>query len=283
MAVANTRTAVVTGGCSGIGLGLVRHVLSKPNWRVVIADIRPEAYSAISPSLDSARHIFIHADVASWESQVALFKQAKSPMFCTQVNQIGVFYSLKLFVHYSRKTTQALKAAVSSATPTSSCTALYPFPIAPEYSSTKHAVLGLTRSVGQPLLATDNIAVNCIMPAFVATPLISQEITELWPKEWITPLSTMARAIDELTCEDGHVEQDGKSNGANGVVKAGQAVGCVVDRLFYRKPIDYADESQRFLIEQAFLPDGIWMRGIMEKIKKDQAAAATTATTTTSG
>lgn len=74
----------------------------------------------------------------------------------------------------------------------------------------------------------------------------------------------MVRAYEELIAEDGHVEQDGKSDGEDGQVKAGQAVECVVDRLFYRKVPEYADESQRWLIEQSFTPDGVWVRGMVE-------------------
>ncbi|OCT49814.1 hypothetical protein CLCR_07079 [Cladophialophora carrionii] len=307
----NVKTAIVTGGCSGIGLGLVRHLLSSPNdqqWRVVIADIRPEAYAAISSTLDGSRHMFIHTDVGSWDSQAALFRRAydygggkidffaanagtaerehltlgnplrpedvdgeptQPNMLCTQVNQIAVFYGLKLFVHYTRRTAKRLKSESSAAaaaggtfTPkmviTSSCSALYPFPVAPEYCATKHAVLALTRSLGPLLHTTDGIGLNCIMPAYVATNLTPQEVTDLWPKEWITPIETMLRAYDELTSPTGAVRDDGKSDGANGTVKTGQSVECVVDKLFYRQPVAYADESQRFLIEQAIDMNGEW-------------------------
>ena len=207
----------------------------------------------------------------------------KPNMVCTEVNQIAVFYGLKLFVHYSRRTARALREATStggvnrSASPasfnpkmviTSSCSALYPFPIAPQYGATKHAVMSLTRAVGKSLQASDNIAVNCIMPAYVDTGMTPSEVTELWPKEWLTPISTMVRAYDELASETGEVAQDGKSDGKNGKVKAGQAVECVVDKLYYRRPVEYADESQKFLIEQSFTTDGVWMRGMMARAAK---------------
>ncbi|KIX94835.1 uncharacterized protein Z520_09525 [Fonsecaea multimorphosa CBS 102226] len=338
MSATTMKTAIVTGGCGGIGFGLVSHLLSKPDWRVVIADIRADAYTAISASLaregHSDRVLFVATDVGSWDSQASLFKQAwewsggrvdffaanagtaerehialanplaaaaddaeptPPPLLCTQVNQIGVFYGLKLFVHYARRTAKALHLQYSSAAATngidpaphnpssflspsaaaasslgyhpkmvitSSCAGLYPFPIAPEYSATKHAVLALTRSVGPVLYSTDNIAVNCINPAYVDTNLTPSELTAQWPPQWITPISTMVRAYDELISETGQVVQDGKSNGEDGVVKTGQSVECVVDKLFYRRPVEYADESQRFLIEQAFdLKEGLWWKG----------------------
>ncbi|OQV00038.1 hypothetical protein CLAIMM_05592 isoform 3, partial [Cladophialophora immunda] len=234
------------------------------------------------------------------------------PMLCTQVNQIGVFYGLKLFVHYARRTAKALLAGSSSSASspppngvekptktlnpssllspsaaaaaaagynpkfviTSSCAGLYPFPVAPEYCATKHAVLALTRSVGPVLYATENVAVNCINPAYVDTGMTPSDVTAQWPPEWITPVSTMVRAYAELISEAGRVEQDGRSEGVDGVVKTGQSVECVVDRLFYRKPVEYADESQRFLIEQSLdLTDGLWWKGARERFAKRQSAA----------
>jgi len=285
---------------------------------VVIGDIRPEAYTAISPSLDQTRTLFVPTNVASWDSHAALFKQAyewsgervdffaanagiedqeptvgpwdldaepkKPNLRCVEVNEIGVFYGLKLFIHYSRKTQRALKGhpgvqANSSLDPasfnpkmviTASCAALYPFPVAPQYNAAKHAVLALTRAVGKNLLASDNIAVNCIMPAYVITALSPPAVTAEWPKEYITPLSTLLRAYDELTDEAGKVEQDGLSDGIDGKIKAGQAVECVVNKLYYRKPVPYADDSQKFLIEQCFPPNGLWLKAMEMKI----AAAA---------
>ncbi|OAL38988.1 hypothetical protein AYO20_01739 [Fonsecaea nubica] len=325
MTTTTMKTAIVTGGCSGIGLGLVKHLLSQPDWRVVIADIRADAYPAIAGDLggDSIRHVFVATDVGSWESQAALFREAfawsggridflaanagvaekehialanpaaadyeadepsKPPMLCTQVNQIGVFYGLKLFIHYSRRTARGLlktsslsQSAVAAAgynpkmVITSSCAGLYPFSVAPEYCATKHAVLGLTRAVGRLLYETDNIAVNCINPAYVETGLSPASVTAGWPREYITPVSTMVRAFVELISETGRVEGDGKSEGVDGQVKTGQSVECVVDRLFYRKPPDYADESQRFLIEQTLdLQTGLWWKGARELFAKRQ-------------
>jgi hypothetical protein len=114
----------------------------------------------------------------------------------------------------------------------------------------------------------DNLAVNCICPAFVATPLMPETITSIWPKEYLTPYSTLMRAYDELMDDQGHVEQDGMSDGEDGVVKTGRSVEVVVDKLYYRKPVEFADESQKFLIEDAHKPDGLWIQGRRAAIEK---------------
>jgi len=61
-------TAIVTGGSSGIGEALVRHLVSL-KWRVVIADIN-------SPKEFIPDTLFIQTNIASWQEQADMFKQA---------------------------------------------------------------------------------------------------------------------------------------------------------------------------------------------------------------
>lgn len=292
-----------------MGLAMVEYLLSLPNWKVLLADIRTEVYDAIKPTLDADRHLFVNTDVGSWNDQAALFRAAfrwsdgkidffaanagaiahdhitrgswnlddepkKPSTKCTQICQIAVFYGMRLFVHYSRKTTKKLKELGNGTTQynpkmviTASCSALYPFYLDAEYAMAKAACVHLTRSVGQSLLESDNIAINCIMPGFVPTPLAAQEIKELWPPQYLTPLSTIIRAVVELISETGFVDQDGKSNGESGKIKAGQAVEVAVDRLYYRQPPEYADASQKFLIEESYTPEGVWAQGIKKMVE----------------
>ena len=295
--------AIVSGGCSGIGLALVRHLLSSPDWKVVVADIRPEAFKALSPPLDTSRTIFVEVDISKWDSHAALFKKAwewsngridfyaanagigdresllfpwdidaepvKPNLDCIEVCELANYYGLKLFVHYARKTQRQLGEGhrdvyKPKVVMTASCVALYPFPIAPQYSAAKHAVLGYTRAIGGALYANDNVAVNCIMPAVVETGILPGRLKELWPKGWLTPLSTMVRAFVELIDEKGAVANDGKSDGKDGVVKTAQAVECALDKLYYRDPVPPPDESQKFMVEDSVKPDGVWATSVRE-------------------
>ncbi len=63
-----TTTAIVTGGSSGIGEALVQHLVSI-KWRVVIADIN-------APKVSIPETIFIQTNIASWQEQADMFKQA---------------------------------------------------------------------------------------------------------------------------------------------------------------------------------------------------------------
>lgn len=95
------------------------------------------------------------------------------------------------------------------------------------------------------------------MPAFVLTSLPSQTLRDAWPKEYVTPTSTINRAFMELIDEVGKVKQDGNSDGIDGVVKTSQCVEAAVDKLYYRKGVASADKSQEFLREQAE-EGGLW-------------------------
>lgn len=311
--------AIISGGCSGIGLHLAKHLLSKSDWRIIIADVNAAAWAGLNPPLDPERTTFIQTDVASWESHASMIKQAyswsgnqidayfanagigdresfflpwdleaeptKPNLACVEVCETANYYALKLFIHYSRKTTQRLGGLEQARSArfypklvfTASCVALYPFMIAPQYNAAKHAVLGLTRAVGQPCYNTDGIAVNCIMPAVIDTPILPGNLKLSWPKEYITPFTTLNRAFDEMIDAEGKVQQDGKSNGKDGVIKTGQSIECAMDRLYYRTHYDPPDESQKYFLEDALKTDGLWMQSVIKAYQERAAAAAAAA------
>ena len=287
-----------------------------PQWRVVLADINASAYDSMASTLDPGRHLFVRTDVSNWADHLALFKQAyswsngridffaansgisdkegllqpahldadpvKPNLSCIEVDLLAVFYGLKLLIHFARKTRRDLATATSGIpfnpkmVITASMAGQYPFFTSPQYTAAKHGCIGLVRTAAPALLKHENIALNCIMPAFVDTNIIPQELLAQWPKEHITPLSTILRAFDELIDENGRVERDGKSSGKDGVVKSGCAVECVIDELFYRDPVEYANASQEWLTDQT-REGGIIDRVVKEKIARQSDAAAATA------
>ncbi|EXJ76395.1 15-hydroxyprostaglandin dehydrogenase (NAD) [Cladophialophora psammophila CBS 110553] len=108
-------------------------------------------------------------------------------------------------------------------------------PTNPQYCAAKHALVGLTRSVGSKL-GEENITVNCIYPAFVPTNLCSPHMLSLFPKEHITPMNTVLKAIDRVL-------EDGKLTG--------EILELSLDQIYSRKQPDWPNESQRWLGEES--------------------------------
>jgi 15-hydroxyprostaglandin dehydrogenase (NAD) len=107
----------------------------------------------------------------------------------------------------------------------------------PLYTAAKHGLVGFTRSCGEDSpFAKENITVNCICPAFVPTNLCPPHMLALFPKEHITPMTTVTKALDTFL-----------DNGS----MTGQCVELSLDQLYFRKMIDYPNASQRWLGQES--------------------------------
>jgi 15-hydroxyprostaglandin dehydrogenase (NAD) len=71
----------------------------------------------------------------------------------------------------------------------------------PQYTASKYGILGLVRASG-PVFVKEGITVNAICPAFIPTNLCPPEVLKRWPKEHITPLSTVNKAMDAFLADD---------------------------------------------------------------------------------
>lgn len=212
-------------------------------------------YFAANAGIAATESLLEHGDLNA--------EPQKPDLRCIDVDFLGPVYGLKLYIHYARKTSRELGpvAAAPAFNPkitiTSSPAGHYAFPVDPQYGASKHALVGLTRSVGETLLNNDNIAVNCIMPGLVRTNIIPKWFYKVWPTQHFVPMSQVMRAHDELMEEAGKVAADGKSDGQDGVVKTAQVVEISVDRLFYRDPVELPDDTYRFMVGE-LKPGGLW-------------------------
>ncbi|KAJ6014442.1 hypothetical protein N7540_009033 [Penicillium herquei] len=77
--MASKRSVVVTGGASGIGLGITKHFIQDPNTHITILDINPktgaETIEKLLAEFPSAGISFEECDVSSWESQASAFQK----------------------------------------------------------------------------------------------------------------------------------------------------------------------------------------------------------------
>lgn len=105
----------------------------------------------------------------------------------------------------------------------------------PQYTAAKYGVVGLTRASG-PALAKEGITVNCICPAFIMTNLCPPQVRDIFPKEHITPMSTVLKAFDTFIDNED---------------MTGQTVELSLGELYFRKQVEWANESQRWLGEDS--------------------------------
>jgi len=187
------KVAVVTGGCSGIGLATVRR-FAQEGATVVIADLNDEAGAALAGEVGGA---YVHTDVASKEDVDRLFATAVekygkldiafsnagiSPpdddsildtdldawRRVQEVNLTSVYLCCKAALPYMLEqksgsiiNTASFVAVMGAATSQIS------------YSASKGGVLAMTRELGVQF-ARDGIRVNALCPGPVNTPLLKE-------------------------------------------------------------------------------------------------------------
>ena len=187
------KVAVVTGGCSGIGLATVRR-FAEEGARVVVADLSDEAGERLAAEVGGT---YVHTDVASKEDVDRLFATAVetygrvdiafnnagiSPpeddsildtdleawRRVQEVNLTSVYLCCKAALPYMLEqrsgsiiNTASFVAVMGAATSQIS------------YSASKGGVLAMTRELGVQF-ARDGIRVNALCPGPVNTPLLKE-------------------------------------------------------------------------------------------------------------
>jgi len=186
------RTAVVTGGSQGIGLAIVRR-LADSGARVAIldqAEPTPEEAVLGSDSVISIPVDVTHAEAVSAAASAVMERFGSvdilvnsagiagpnTPLWqysvqdwrkVVDIDLIGTFITCRACVPYM------LKGGWGRIVNISSIAGKEGNPNASAYSAAKAGVLGLTKSLGKELAATD-IRVNAITPAAVRTAIFSQ-------------------------------------------------------------------------------------------------------------
>jgi NAD(P)-dependent dehydrogenase (short-subunit alcohol dehydrogenase family) len=187
------RVAVVTGGCSGIGLATVRRFADE-GARVVIGDIADDLGKEVADGVDG---LFVHADVTSKDDVDALFAAAHRELGSVdiafnnagisppeddsildtdldawrrvqEVNLTSVYLCCKAALPYMLEqrrgsiiNTASFVAVMGAATSQIS------------YSASKGGVLSMSRELGVQF-ARDGVRVNALCPGPVNTPLLQE-------------------------------------------------------------------------------------------------------------
>jgi 3-oxoacyl-[acyl-carrier protein] reductase len=190
------RHAVITGGASGIGAAIARR-LAASGARVAIWDLDPGAARTVADALGGpdGSHLAVGTDVTSEQSVDAACARTIAEfgridiLVCSagitgpntttwqyepadwkkvmDVNVNGVFLCNRAAVREMLKTDYGRVINIASIAGKDGN------PNAPAYSTSKAAVIGLTKSLGKETAKT-GIRVNCITPAAVHTPIFDQ-------------------------------------------------------------------------------------------------------------
>jgi NAD(P)-dependent dehydrogenase (short-subunit alcohol dehydrogenase family) len=188
MGILEGRTALVTGGSSGIGKATVKRFLDG-GAQVAVVDLQPPTddvtfieadvgQSASWPVIieQAVQHLggidvaFLNAGVTTGESAVEKVSDEQYDRIM-RVNLDHVFYGIRQLVPLMTGHGGGWIVA------TASLAGLTGVPPDPVYAATKHAVVGLVRSLG-PVLEQSGIRLNAVCPGFTDTPLLSGDAGE---------------------------------------------------------------------------------------------------------
>ncbi|KIH90253.1 short chain dehydrogenase/reductase [Sporothrix brasiliensis 5110] len=120
------------------------------------------------------------------------------------VNLVGTIFrnngAIKLATHYMKKNTPAVYGKRWAASRgriicTASNAGLYPFPVAPIYAASKNGVIGLVRSLAQPLERAA-IEIFGLAPAVLETNIAPNK--DLFKAMKMTPMTTLTKGVNEI-------------------------------------------------------------------------------------
>ena len=161
------RTALVTGAASGIGAAVVASLRSRGC--DVLALDREEGFDVGDPHawsrVDAVELACLNAGVTTGESDIRAVSDAAYGRIMG-ANVDGVVFGVRRLA--------AVQQPGSAIVVTASLAGLVAAAADPLYTLTKHAVVGLVRSVA-PQLRGHGIRINAVAPGFVDTPLIGDD------------------------------------------------------------------------------------------------------------
>ena len=188
------KIAIITGGAQGFGLAITERFI-KSGAKVIIWDIDEAAAKKALEKINSPNLTYQHVDVSNYENikkklKLIENKQGKIDIF---INNAGIAGLNTTVIEYPiEEWNKVINLNLNSVF--YCCKAVIPFmiknkygrivniasiagkegnPNASAYSSSKAAVIALTKSLGKEL-AEKNIAVNCVTPAAAKTRIFDQ-------------------------------------------------------------------------------------------------------------
>ncbi|MFE4514225.1 SDR family NAD(P)-dependent oxidoreductase [Kitasatospora sp. NPDC056783] len=218
------RVVLITGGGGGIGSAAARRFTAQ-GARVVLADIDRARGEAVARETGA---LFVPTDVTGLADNEKLVQAAVERFGGVDVvwlnagvlegGSIGEGFDPDAYRRLFASNVDSVVYGVQAARPalrergggsivvTASTTGLRPSPEV-FYSASKHAVVGLVRSLG-PVLAEDGTTVNVLCPGAVDTPLVAERLAA-WRAAGVA-VATPEQVVDAMT----EVVRDGRTGQA---------------------------------------------------------------------
>jgi NAD(P)-dependent dehydrogenase (short-subunit alcohol dehydrogenase family) len=195
MGVFDGRSALVTGGASGIGLATVKR-FAEEGATVTVVDLNESAGKEAAAAVGGT---FIRCDASDPAQVATTFERAKDAMGALDIAYMNAgvttgegdiskltddqyFRILNINVNGVvfgvREAVKAMSDSGGSILCTASLAGLIAYAGDPIYALTKHAVVGLVRGLG-PALRDRSITINAICPGIVETPLVGEAAIEM--------------------------------------------------------------------------------------------------------
>lgn len=208
------KVALVTGGGSGIGKATVVR-LAEEGMRVCVVDVDADAAHVMASAVEGA---FVVADAGDAVQVDAAFATCVETLGAVDVAFLNAGIAIghadlatlpdELYRTIMRVNVDGVvfgaRAAIRVMAPagggaivaTSSLAGIVPFPPDPVYDATKHAVVGLIRSIA-PTLAPLKITANCVNPGMTDTNILGPETKALFAEAGfpLMPPSQIADAV----------------------------------------------------------------------------------------
>jgi NAD(P)-dependent dehydrogenase (short-subunit alcohol dehydrogenase family) len=191
--MASRKAVFISGAASGIGLAAAKR-FAKEGWFVGLADINAAGLKSALDAIgreNGATYLLDVRDRDAWDDALSVFAVASGDRLDALINNAGIAatgnldqqseedgarqldINLKGVIHGARAAIPYLKKTPGSQLiNVASCAGLYGAPGMSVYAATKFAVRGLSQSL-EGELAPFGVAVKCIMPWFVETPILA--------------------------------------------------------------------------------------------------------------
>jgi len=204
-----SKSAVVTGSTSGIGLAVAR-ALAKEGVNVLINGFgAADEIEGIRRGIETesgVKAVYSPADMSKPDQIVAMIRQAEEAFGAVDilVNNAGIQHvspvedfppekwdaiiaiNLSSAFHTTRAALPGMKArGWGRITNTASAHSLVASPFKSAYVAAKHGIAGFTKTIALEV-ATNGITVNCISPGYVWTPLVERQIPDTMKARGLT-------------------------------------------------------------------------------------------------